>query len=62
MERGWVLASKEEHRQLTSLQQKGSKKEVKMLPTDIWDHSTVATEEETIVKQDMSNKCGRAHS
>lgn len=28
IERGWVLVNKEQHRQLKSLQEKGSKKEV----------------------------------
>lgn len=28
IERGWILVNKEQHRQLKSLQEKGSKKEV----------------------------------
>ena len=31
VDRGWLMASKEQHKQLTSLQKKGSKKEVKIL-------------------------------
>lgn len=50
IERGWILANKDQHRQLKSLQEKGSKKEVSTDASDPRSSSISVTEMEFFSK------------